>query len=139
MENIGEKVAYLKGLAEGLKVDDSTNEGKIIKGILDVLSQMHDYIVEIDDDLALVSEELEAIDEDLTELENDFYEEDEDFEDEDDDMYEIVCPKCGEEVYVDGDTLESDDIYCPSCKEKIEFEIPSGCDCDCDCGCDCKD
>ena len=31
MENIGEKIAYLKGLAEGLKVDESTNEGKIIK------------------------------------------------------------------------------------------------------------
>ena len=30
MENIGEKVAYLKGLAEGLKVDASTNEGKMI-------------------------------------------------------------------------------------------------------------
>ena len=33
---IGEKVSYIKGLAQGLKVDDSTNEGKILGAILDV-------------------------------------------------------------------------------------------------------
>ena len=35
---IGEKVSYIKGLAEGLKVDESTNEGKVITAILDVTS-----------------------------------------------------------------------------------------------------
>ena len=30
---IGEKVSYIKGLAEGLKVDESTNEGKVITAI----------------------------------------------------------------------------------------------------------
>lgn len=37
---IGEKVSYIKGLAEGLKVDESTNEGKVITAILDVLGEM---------------------------------------------------------------------------------------------------
>ncbi len=37
---IGEKVSYIKGLAEGLKVDDSTNEGKILGAILDVLGDI---------------------------------------------------------------------------------------------------
>ena len=27
---LSKKVAYLKGLMEGLKIDDSTNEGKIL-------------------------------------------------------------------------------------------------------------
>jgi hypothetical protein len=34
--NIGEKVAYLKGLAEGLELSSDTKNGKIIKGILDI-------------------------------------------------------------------------------------------------------
>mgnify|MGYP000736459654 FL=1 len=34
---ISEKVAYLKGLAEGLALDSDTKEGKLIAAIIDVL------------------------------------------------------------------------------------------------------
>ena len=34
---ISEKVAYLKGLAEGLALDTETKEGKLIAAIIDVL------------------------------------------------------------------------------------------------------
>ena len=133
MENIGEKIAYLKGLAEGLNVGESTNEGKIIKGILEVLADLNSYIQEVDDDLQDTQEEILAIDEDLSMLEEDYYENDDDdcscCDDDDDDMFEVTCPKCGEEVYVDGETLEDEeDIFCPNCNEKIEFDI------NCDCG-----
>ena len=37
---ISEKVAYLKGLAEGLKLDEETKEGKLIAAIIDVLDAM---------------------------------------------------------------------------------------------------
>ena len=57
---------------------------------------------------------------------------------EDDDVYEITCPNCGEEVYVDGETLENEDVYCPSCRQMIELDLPEGCDCGCDCDCDCE-
>ena len=35
-----EKVAYLKGLAEGLGIDDSTKEGKVLKLIIDILDDV---------------------------------------------------------------------------------------------------
>ena len=35
-----EKVAYLKGLVEGIGVDETTNQGKIMKAVLDVLDDM---------------------------------------------------------------------------------------------------
>ena len=35
-----EKVAYLKGLAEGLALDTETKEGKLIAAIIDVLDDM---------------------------------------------------------------------------------------------------
>ena len=48
---IGEKVSYIKGLAEGLKVDESTNEGKVITAILDVLGEMAENLAEVDEEL----------------------------------------------------------------------------------------
>ena len=138
MKNIGEKIAYIKGLAEGLKVDDSTNEGKIIAGMLDVLDDLYAYVSEIDEDLGDTQDIVASLDEDLSYLEEDFYGEDgeDDSDDYDDDnMFELVCQKCGEEVYIDGETLEEEEIFCPNCKEKIEFDIGHSCGCGCE-GCE---
>ena len=42
---ISEKVAYLKGLAEGLALDTDTKEGKLIAAIIDVLDDMSEKFV----------------------------------------------------------------------------------------------
>ena len=39
-----EKVAYIKGLADGLGVDDSTKEGKLIRLMLDLMNDMAETI-----------------------------------------------------------------------------------------------
>ena len=101
------------------------------------------YIEEIDDDLAMVQEEMDNMSDDLADVEDIVFEDDEDDCDcdcdcEDDDVYEITCPNCGEEVYVDGETLENEDIYCPSCRQQIELDLPEDCDCGCGCDCDCE-
>ena len=41
---ITENAAYLKGLAEGLKLDESTNEGKLIVKMLELIGEMADRI-----------------------------------------------------------------------------------------------
>ena len=46
---ISEKVAYLKGLAEGLKLDTESNEGKLFAAIIDVLEDMADEIADMQD------------------------------------------------------------------------------------------
>ena len=71
--NIAEKISYLKGLAEGLKVDESTNEGRIIKGILDVLADMNEYICDMDDELEAALECVDEISEDLADVEDEVY------------------------------------------------------------------
>lgn len=119
-----EKVAYLKGLADGLNVDKNSAEGKLFTAIIDVL-----------DDLALsvedITDQMDAIDLDLTDLEEYVYEE-EDFCDadcegcegcdgygdfEEDALYEFECPACHEIVYFDEELFEGDDdsIECPNC------------------------
>ena len=48
MMSMGESVSYLKGLAEGLNIDKSTSEGKLLLAIVDVLDDMAAEIAEIE-------------------------------------------------------------------------------------------
>ena len=132
MEFLGEKVAYLKGLAQGMKVEEASNEGKLLVEIIGVLDAMTDSISEIEDSVDELTEQVDGIDEDLAEVEKDLYEDEDEDDEEDDDngFFEVNCPSCNEKVYLDEEMLESDEeIICPNCKETIELEL------DCDCGC----
>ena len=138
---ITEKVAYLKGLAEGLALDESKPEAKLIGAIIDVLDDMALTVSDLEDGLDLFSEQLDAVDEDLDELEGFVYEEldddcccDDCCEDDEEEYYDVECPSCGEVICVDGEILDEGSINCPNCNELLEFEI----DFDCDCG-DCED
>ena len=115
---ISEKVAYLKGLAEGLALDTDTKEGKLIAAIIDVLDDMAEKFVDLEDDLSDVEQALYELDDDVDE------DEDEDYDDDDDESYfETTCPVCEEEIVFDEDTLESGEIRCPNCGEKLEFDL----------------
>ena len=48
---ISEKVAYLKGLAEGLNLDTESKEGKLIAAIIDVLDDMAEKFADVEDEL----------------------------------------------------------------------------------------
>ncbi|MEE0927676.1 MAG: hypothetical protein UIG59_00675 [Acutalibacteraceae bacterium] len=138
---ISEKISYIKGLAEGLALDVNTKEGKVLAAIIDLLGDMVDEIDAIDEACAEIGEQLDAVDEDLSALEDDFYydeDEDEDEDDEyfDDDVYEVECPNCHEIIYLDESMLEEEEMACPSCGTRLEFEFE--CDCDSDCDGDCK-
>lgn len=137
--SMNESVAYLKGLAQGLELDGSTKEGKLLTAILDVLGEMSEEIGEIEDTCGEQQELLELLDEDLGSLEEDFYEDDDDEDDECcGDLYEVTCPNCEDTVYLDEDMLLDGDMECPNCGQKLEFDL-EGCDCEndgeCDCGC----
>ena len=125
-----EKVAYLKGLAEGLALDTETKEGKLIAAIIDVLDDMCEELAEVQEELYDMEEGLDAVSDDLSEVEEVLYEllddEDEDDEDEDDDdteWFETTCPVCEEEILFDEDELEAGEIICPNCGEKLEFDL----------------
>ena len=83
---ISEKIAYLNGLFDGLSIDSSKKEGKVLKGILDVLSEMAISIEDIEVDIEEINESLEDtfddIDEIYSELDdtNEFYDVDLDVE-----------------------------------------------------------
>ncbi len=148
--DICEKIAYIKGLADGLALDNDTKEGKILAAIIDLLGDITEEICDIEDGCDELMEQLDAVDEDLSSLEEIIYDEDcdcdcgccdgEDCEcDCDDEIYEIECPACNDVIYLDGDMLAEEGMTCPNCGTELEFDFDGICcddDCDCDCCCD---
>lgn len=124
-----EKVAHLKGLMEGLGIDEGTKEGKVLKYIADILEDMALSVTDLEDETDTLNQYVEEIDEDLGELEDDFYDDECDccdcdddcdcccdFDDEDDigEFYQVDCPSCGEPVFLD-DSIDPSRVICPSC------------------------
>ena len=140
MQNVREKVAYLKGLAEGLQIDKNTNDGKLMYAIIDTLDSMAEAVDTVQKDQEDLEQYVDAIDEDLSDVENDMYgdedeEEDNEDKDNDDDNYiEMECPNCHEIVYIDRDLIDedSDEVLCPNCNKPIKIVWEDGCDCGCD-------
>lgn len=129
---ISEKVAYIKGLADGLPLSKDTPEGKVLSAVIDALEDISYSLSDLEDSITVLADDIDELYEGKYE---DYYEEDEDDFDDDDDLYEVPCGKCGENLFLDVDDLEKGGITCPACGEEIEFDIPE-CDCE-DCsGCD---
>lgn len=145
---ITEKVAYLKGLAEGMELDTDKKEGKLLSAILDVLEDIALEIADIEDEQAELAEGLDVVSDDLEDVENvvfdeyedeDDYEELEDEEDDGEECYATTCPTCEETIYFDESILADGEVVCPNCGEKLEFDLDD-LDCEGDCegctGCD---
>ena len=75
---LSKKVAYLKGLMEGLKIDDSTNEGKILTIMADILDEMSATVEDIAEEVDETVELVDTLDEDLGEIEELIYGDDDD-------------------------------------------------------------
>lgn len=137
MMTLTEKAAYLKGLAEGLGLDEQAKETKIFKAVFDILDDLALTVTDIEDTVELIEEHLDAVDEDLDELESFVYEDlfDDDDEEYDDGLYDLKCPACGENFCVDDDMLDEEYVECPACGEKLELDMDMSCDCGCEnCG-----
>ncbi len=138
---LNKKAAYLQGLVDGLGIDDTTKEGKIIKAMSTLLGEMAEVIESVDEDLSRAYDQINDLSDELEDLEADLYEEEdedgesEDAEDEDSDgdddakdddiasepFYEVACPNCGETVYVSEDDLDAGEANCAHCG--VTFEV----------------
>ncbi len=122
-----EKVAYLRGLADGMEIGDGA-QGKLLLAMIETMDEMaatidenEEAIIDLDECIDDICDELSDLDECLEALITD----DDccdcdccgDFED---DFVEVECPNCGETVYFDQDMLESDaDLICPNCNKPV--------------------
>ena len=139
---LGEKAAYIQGLADGVDLDETTKEGKLIAALIDLVGDMADAIEQLDEDLDTLNDYVEELDEDLGSVEELLYDDcdcdccdddececdgnccdcDEDCELADEDFFEVECPACGEVICFDG-SIDPEELACPACGEKFECII----------------
>ncbi len=125
MSQLSEKIAFLRGAAEGMKLDYETNEGKLLKLIIEALDEVSQSITAVVEEQEELNEYIESIDEDLEELEELMYGDEEQEEDQSDDddespfVMEVTCPLCGENFILDDDLDEDKKEICPSCGKEI--------------------
>ncbi len=140
MMTASEKVAYLKGLAEGLGIKDSTQEGKLMLAMIDVLESLAGDVEDLEANAADMADTIDDIGADMAYLEDlclgDMEDEDDEFESDecegecsccsgcDDEIeYEVTCPKCGDVITVYEEDLDFGSVRCPSCDAELEFDF----------------
>ena len=135
---ISEKVAYTKGLFDGMELDTAASkEAKLIASILDILEEVGLSIEDLEDTCDTLGEEIDVLSDDLSDVEDAVFEDDED-EDEDDDccccgdddFFEVECPNCGADICIDETVLETGEVTCPACEEKFAVDLTDECGCE---------
>ena len=121
---ISEKVAYLKGLAEGLNLDtEKSKEGKLISVMIGIMEELAMTVEDLEENALNLGEEIDVLSDDLADVEEVVFEEDEDGEYYDDDWFEVECPTCGADILVDDDALVEGEVECPSCGTRYAMEL----------------
>ena len=133
---ISEKVAYLKGLADGLELDkESSKEGKLLGKIIDILEDLGFAVEDLEVEVEAIADEMDTMAEGLSDVESWAFDEceDEDCEDcgscccssalDDDDFFEIACPSCGEDIVIDESILDIGEVTCPNCGDKFSLDL----------------
>lgn len=136
-----ENSAYIKGLLDGVELDKTTAEGKVIAALCEIVDKMAEEMDSLNEKLETANAYIEELDEDLGCVEELVYEdlgcdcgcEDEDEcdccdddccdccgeeEDDDDGFLCVMCPNCGDTIYIE-DTVDPEDVVCPSCQKPI--------------------
>ena len=143
MSKMGEKVAYLKGLAEGMRLDAGSDQGKLLLAMIDAmeafasehedtcaqLDELQQYVEEIDSDVSDLEEALFSEDEDDEDDEEDEDDGEDDDDEDGDGLIEYECPHCGTVIFFDEEAFDMEEEHlCPNCHRKVfeEDEEPNG-------------
>ena len=89
--NLTEKISYIRGLCDGLELDESKPEVKVLNAIVDLLDDMAFEVSDMEELYDELSAQVDEIDQDLADVESDVYDDEdydiEDYDDEDDDYF----------------------------------------------------
>ena len=140
--NLNEKMSYLQGMLDGLEIDTTTKEGKLLNQMAELMQFMVESIDDLQSQVDELTELCDILDEDLGGLEEDYYDcdcdddcdcgccddddfdfDDDDFDFDDEELYEVCCPTCGDTIVLNEPMLDEGSIECPCCGENLEFDF----------------
>lgn len=122
---VSEKATYIKGLMDGMKLDQETNEGKLFTAMADLLEELSLAVSDLEEEVAAMRDYIDELDTDLAEVETELYGEGEcdccDCCDCDEDgIVELECPACGELICIEEEELEDcEQLECPACNKML--------------------
>lgn len=76
MSYLREQVSYLKGLADGMQISETSNEGKLLSSIIDVIDDITLSIEDIEEIQDELTDTVDDIDQDLAEIESIIFDQD---------------------------------------------------------------
>ena len=141
MSKMSEKVAYLKGLAEGMGVSGESREDKLMLAVIDALEafaqqgeetaqkldELEQYVEEIDSDVSDLEEALFSEDDEDDEDEDDEDDDEDDDGEDDDGLIEYECPHCGTVIFFDEEAFDMEEEHlCPNCHRPVFDEDDDG-------------
>ena len=137
---VSEKVAYLKGLIDGMNFDADSKNGKLFNAISDILEDLAGNVLELKEDSLEMAENIDALSDDLADVEDLVYGEDEEEdersvpgcgyccggsadgeEEEEPVFFDVTCQSCGKTITVDEDVFDLGTVQCPHCGEMMFF------------------
>ena len=136
--NLSEKIGYLKGLIDGLKLDDSKDEVKVMKAMTDVLESLSSHVLDSQNEYEKISDDVESLKIDVECLEDIVYEDydpdvfddlydddlyDDDYDDAKELLYRVKCPECGHEQNVTLYQVVNESAVCPECGADYDFDL----------------
>lgn len=129
MDELRERIAYLQGLAEGLKLEEGKDESRILSQLIDIIADLADEVEDLQVALEDLEDYVDSFDDELFEDDEDFDDEDDEIEDddyccdEDDiDYVEVECPQCHDIICFESDIVDDEDIIevtCPNCNKVV--------------------
>ena len=139
MSKLTDKISYLQGLAEGMKLNTEKDANRLILGILDVLGDLGAGFDGLAAAHSELSEYVDSIDEDLADLEADLFDENDEYPGDSEGaerkngeedvelggalLYE--CPHCKKTVELDPEELDLENEHpCPNCGKELFPELP---------------
>lgn len=125
---ISEKVAYLKGLAEGLGLDtEKSKEGKLISIMIGILEEVGLSIEDLEQNSLALGEEIDAISDGLADIEGIFddlaHHHDHDCDCGCEDEFEYECPSCGTGIPITDQALDEEEVTCPDCNTRYVIDL----------------
>lgn len=124
--DIREKAAYVKGLLDGLELDQNEKQTKLLNAVVALLQDMSEYVGNLEQSYDDVCDQIDALNESVAEI-ADVLDEEDDWDDEDDfdeeTEYEFTCPTCGKTVCIDENAFNLGGMSCPNCGEELEFDF----------------
>ena len=134
---VSEKVAYFKGLIDGIGFDADSKNGKLFNAVSDILTDLAGEVQKLRESSLDMAENIDALSDDLADVEDFVYggEEEggrtfpgcgrccgpEDEEEEELVFFDVTCRSCGKTITVDEDIFDLGTVQCPHCGEMMFF------------------